>query len=196
MCGVPERVVPVQTRARCGARDRVARARALELVDDRDAALVLAAAERRFLVAAVPCDVLKHVRDCRTHDAERVLAQEADDERGRRASPSIFSHVVAAKFGRSAVMVTVRPPSDTTRSSKRYTSAAFVNAARRVIVESTLFHEPIDSARTGTGRRMFTHSLSASERSSNQLLMKPITGASGQMTDHSAMLPNCVAISA
>jgi len=58
---------------------------------------------------------------------------------------------------------------------KRYTSAEFVSAPNQVRNVSASSHGPIVSVREGTGRRLCTVILNASERSSRRLFRKAIT---------------------
>jgi len=58
---------------------------------------------------------------------------------------------------------------------KRYTSAEFVSAPNQVMNVSASSHGPIVSVREGTGRRLCTVILNASERSSKRLFTKAIT---------------------
>ena len=58
---------------------------------------------------------------------------------------------------------------------KRYTSAEFVSAPNQVRNVSASSHGPIVSVREGTGRRLCTVILNASERSSKRLFKKAIT---------------------
>jgi hypothetical protein len=58
---------------------------------------------------------------------------------------------------------------------KRYTSAEFVSAPNQVRNVSASSHGPIVSVREGTGRRLCTVILNASERISKRLFTKAIT---------------------